>query len=175
MGNIHKSREVYKYTPTATGKKLVPIRGLYVSGTHLEPYYIDHYITIDAFTTNEPTITDLTTSSVDFPPWHAISFIGADIVNGVNVDWYTTSSVELEPWHAISFIGAEIANGVDVEWYTASVKELEPWHAISFIGAEIVNGVDVDWYTTSTASIGIQPGIELVSFTATDVTVENIT
>lgn len=65
MSGIHKSREVYKFTDTRTGKKLVPVRGLYVSGLHTEPRYMDHWISVNNFSSSDATIVDYTENDID--------------------------------------------------------------------------------------------------------------
>ena len=62
---FHRSKEVYKFTETPTGRKLVPIRGLYVSGLHTEPRYTDHLITVKNFTSSTTNVVNFTEVSRD--------------------------------------------------------------------------------------------------------------
>ena len=58
MSGIHKSKEVYKNTQTRYGRRLVPVRGLYVSGIHTDPRYTDHVITVSRYTSSDAVIAE---------------------------------------------------------------------------------------------------------------------
>ncbi len=74
MSGIHKSKEVYKYTETPTGRNLVPVRGVYVSGLHTEPWYIDHTVSVTKYTSNDPIVVDYYETS------HSATFGGLHFV-----------------------------------------------------------------------------------------------
>lgn len=65
MSGIHKSKEVYKNTMTRYGRRLVPVRGLYVSGIHTDPRYTDHVITVRNFTSSDAVIAEYIETMVD--------------------------------------------------------------------------------------------------------------
>ena len=91
MSDFHKSKEVYRYTPTANGDKLVPVRGLYVSGLHKEPWYIDHAVTVTKFESNEGTIVHYTSKNTSFYDDSALAFTGLSVGGISIVNYYQAS------------------------------------------------------------------------------------
>ena len=85
MSNYYKSKEVYKQHRDAVTHepKIIPVRGLYVSGDHLEPTYIDHNVTITQCTSTSMTIVDYVDRTIDVPTDHSVNIL----------DFYQTGSV----------------------------------------------------------------------------------
>ncbi|MBO4736312.1 MAG: hypothetical protein J5614_07945, partial [Paludibacteraceae bacterium] len=98
MSDFHKSKEVYRYTPTANGDKLVPVRGLYVSGLHKEPWYIDHAVTVTGFESNEGTVVHYTSRTEKLEADHLMNLVDVS-VNDVALAVYTSKTVSLQPDH----------------------------------------------------------------------------
>jgi hypothetical protein len=96
---FHRSKEVYKFTETPTGRKLVPIRGLYVSGLHTEPRYTDHLITVKNFTSSTTNVVNFTEVSRDVytPCMQGVGFGNVDptIIN------HPISKVSMIPDHLV--------------------------------------------------------------------------
>lgn len=165
MSGIHKSKEVYKYTNTAQGKRLVPVRGLYVSGTHLEPWYIDHAVTIDAFTTTEAKCVRYTSRAESLSAEHIVKMLNVD-TGTVNIDYYTIGSVTLKTDHMVKMLNVDIGT-VNVETYTSVAKTLKADHIVKMLNVDI-GTVTYDEFLTREGAVGKQPGIEILEFSTTD-------
>lgn len=165
MSGIHKSKEVYKYTNTAQGKRLVPVRGLYVSGTHLEPWYIDHTITIDAFTTTDAKCVRYTSREESLPADHMVKMLSVD-TGAVTVDYYTKGSATLKADHMVKMLNVDVGT-VTIETYTSSSVSLKADHMVKMLNVD-VGTVTYDEFLTREGVIGKQPGIEILEFSTTD-------
>ena len=120
MSGIHKSKEVYKYTRTSNGDKLIPVRGLYVSGLHTEPRYVDHVITVSNFTSNDAHITDYKETPIDLN-LDTFSITGFESTP-VDVTLYTITSKELS-MDTFSITGFE-STPVDMQLFTSSEQSM---------------------------------------------------
>lgn len=120
MSGIHKSKEVYKYTRTSNGDKLIPVRGLYVSGLHTEPRYVDHVITVSNFTSNDAHITDYKETPVDIST-EAFAVSGFES-SPIDVTLYTITSKEISS-DAFSISGFESVS-MDLQLYTNSEQTI---------------------------------------------------
>ena len=84
MPYIQKSDEIYKQIRKDPDEQhpggkptLIPFRGLQVAGTHTEPVYMDHYLTITAFDESRPlSAVDYTTESIDLQDDTNVKFLG---------------------------------------------------------------------------------------------------
>lgn len=120
MSGIHKSKEIYKYAETTHGKKLIPIRGLYVSGLHTEPRYIDHVISVTKFTSNEPHISDYKETPIDLnTDAFAITSFAS---NPVDVTLYTisTDDVSSDTFAISGFASTQL----DLQLFTSSEQTM---------------------------------------------------
>ena len=84
MSGIHKSKEVYKYTNTAQGKRLVPVRGLYVSGIPA-----DHMVKMLSVDTGAVTVDYYTKGSATLKADHMVKMLNVD-VGAVTYDEFLT-------------------------------------------------------------------------------------
>lgn len=120
MSGIHKSKEVYKYTRTSNGDKLIPVRGLYVSGLHTEPRYVDHVITVSNFTSNDVHITDYKETPVDISTEaFAVSGFGS---SPIDVTLYTITSKEISS-DAFAISGFA-STQLDMQLFTSSEQTM---------------------------------------------------
>lgn len=111
----YKSKEVYKYTETSNGRKLVPIRGLYVSGLHTEPLYMDHLISIHDFSSTPTVIADYTEISENvYDSVLNIVGIGASALTITN---YTIASANLPNDDVLNIVGFDQLP-INVQSYT---------------------------------------------------------
>lgn len=66
MADYYRSKEVYKQHRNLDHEStIIPVRGLYVSGTHLEAVYEDHVITVTGFTSSPLEFYDYTTKTIN--------------------------------------------------------------------------------------------------------------
>ena len=140
MQFIQPSSEIYKMfrgspTPEYPGGEpiLVPIRGLYVSGTHTEPVYIDHYTTIVEFTENTPiTIVNLENTSVDFNVMDNVHFVGMERTNSTYSVSYSTAKTSENVMDNVHFVGMEKTNTMySVSKVTDHADNIRPSHCIT--------------------------------------------
>lgn len=168
MSGIHKSQEIYKYTPTENGRKCIPIRGLYVSGLHTEPWYVDHVITITNFTSSEPRIEDYYESTTEtvHPSYTVTGFYPGP---NVEVDNYSsTARNSVHPSYTVT--GFIDGHGLVIDLYESSTfQQVHPSYTVmSFIKSDNVaienlmethvdssleHIISIDEFTSSTPSI----------------------
>ncbi len=164
MSDFHKSKEVYRYTPTANGDKLVPVRGLYVSGLHKEPWYIDHAVTVTGFTSNDGTIVHYTNKRASLQPDHLMNMTNVSS-SDVTLAVYSSKSAKLQPDHLMNFIDVS-TNTASVYSYTSKREYLQPDHLMNFIDVG-VTGVSFTRYNTNRQPQNPQPTIVMTQFTST--------
>ncbi len=165
---IHKSKEIYKYTPTNSGNQCVPIRGLYVSGLHTEPRYYDHLVTVVGFNSNEPEIRDYTTAYKNaYEP--AIIVRGFQYVNPTAVDYTTQSKTN----NTSGFIvrGFQFANPQVISYQTSNYENTD--HGIIVRGFQFVP-FSVNDYTYHLEDFGPTHVISIRSFESTEPEITDI-
>lgn len=183
MAKLHKSKEVYKYTDTANGNKLVPVRGLYVSGTHREPWYIDHAITVTGFTSNDTTVAPYTSVERDVFGDGTLAFTGIS-GGGVNIVNYYSSSEELfedsvySDTSSLAFVGIVPGDLTIVSYYTEQESMFDSTvysedATLTFTGLSKTNN------TTQNLQIlqkpqNPQPAITLTQFISSTATIQSV-
>lgn len=95
MSYIEKSEEIYKQvrknkTPENPGgdPTLIPLRSMWVSGTHTEPVYKDHYITLTNFNSNTATVADYTTKREITTDDTCVHFLGIEKIQHLDITTY---------------------------------------------------------------------------------------
>ena len=96
QSKLRKSLEFYKTRCPQTGYQITPVRGLYVSGTHLAPWYIDHVITLQSWISTPCEIHDYSQYSTSLRPDSAMLLVDIDRTDPVVAN-YTTSNKKLQP------------------------------------------------------------------------------
>ena len=171
MANIHRSQEVYKRIEGmhADDRPLRAVRGLYVSGTHLNPEYIDHNITITDFTESNPlVVVNFTERTETTPDDHVLNFIGMD-VGMLSIDFYSTATATTPDDHVLNFIGCDVSP-IEIEAYGQSTKTVPDDHVLNFIGLD-VSEMSVSWYSSKSYQTSGEHMITVRSFTSTDIDV----
>jgi len=128
MSGIHKSREVYKYTPTRDGRKLVPVRGLYVSGLHTEPRYMDHWLEVVGYTSNDGDIVDYIETNIDKYA-NAFSFVGIETYQPEVIE-YSTTNINLRA-SGFAICGVDTQNVAIIPYNTQSQSVYPTGYAIT--------------------------------------------
>lgn len=184
MANIHKSKEVYKYTDTANGNKLVPVRGLYVSGTHKEPWYIDHAITITGFTSTEEIVASYTAAETDVVDndsalvFTGISFTDVDLVNYYSDSMNLYDSDVTSDDSALSFTGLSFI-GIDMVSYYSSNESV--YDSQVYSNDSVLEFVSFSTTMSSYMNLQVikkpqnpQPAITLTQFTSSTEIIQSI-
>ncbi|MBO4736754.1 MAG: hypothetical protein J5614_10245 [Paludibacteraceae bacterium] len=165
MSDFHKSKEVYRYTPTANGDKLVPVRGLYVSGLHKEPWYIDHAVTVTKFESNEGTIVHYTSASTSFYDDSALAFTGLS-VGGISVVNYYQDKTSVYDGSALAFTGVSIELPSMMS-YTQLKANVYDDSALSFTGLTVQSSLTIVPKRKLDQPQNPQPIVTLTQFTST--------
>ena len=162
MSGIHKSREVYKYTPTRDGRKLVPVRGLYVSGLHTEPRYMDHWLEVVGFTSNDGDIVDYTEREIDrYVP--CIAIIGFENSQPTVIN-YSTSELNFNT-PGIAIVGFDNQKPTIIEYNTNENQIYTPGFAI--IGFEHASPTILNYYRLSIDS-SLEHILTVVDYTSSE-------
>ena len=169
MSDFHKSKEVYRYTPTANGDKLVPVRGLYVSGLHKEPWYIDHAVTVNSFTSNDGTIVHYTQLNKSVYDDSALAFTGLTIGDISVVNYYQDTASAYDD-SALAFTGFEISLPEMTSYETSTVSAYDG-SALSFTALSVESSLTSVTCKTVRSPQNPQPTITLRQFTSTDSTI----
>lgn len=123
MSNFYKSKEVYKQIRTANNEvEIIPVRGMYVSGYHMEPYYIDHNITITEVTSTKCIANEYTETSFDPSPESVIKVSGYTSTAPTVVN-YTDTSHEME--QGVLQISDYSATPANVVFYSSKDQDLK--------------------------------------------------
>lgn len=169
MSDFHKSKEVYRYTPTANGDKLVPVRGLYVSGLHKEPWYIDHAVTVNNFTSNDGTIVHYTQLNKSIYDDSALAFTGLTIGDVSFVNYYQANALMYDD-SALAFTGFDISLPEMTSYETSNVSVYDD-SVLSFTALSVDASLTSETYKIIRSPQNPQPTITLRQFTSTDSTI----
>jgi hypothetical protein len=106
MSGYHKSKEVYKYHRDVHGNiTIIPVRDLYISGTHLEPAYWDHNVTITGISsTDGVTVVDYVNTTKSTYDYSGIRFIDCTWQHPLTVVDYKSSTHYMYDYSGIRFI-----------------------------------------------------------------------
>lgn len=169
MSGIHKSREVYKYTPTRDGRKLVPVRGLYVSGLHTEPRYMDHILTISEFSSSKETVVYYTEAEMDVNvPGISVSAIKTEPIEVT--EYSSASSNPSSP--GISVVGIK-TSPIEVIEYTSNVPNLDvPGISVTYVATTPMEIID---YHHIFVDSSLDHVLTIVTYDSSTPTVTNVT
>ena len=115
---------------------IIPIQGLYVSGTHYDPVYEDHNITITEMssTMNSLQIVDYTEHSIDvYDPTGTVRFVDYDWNTTLTTVDYTSASTTHED-STVRFVDTTWMTSMTIESYT-SEDETQTDSGIRFISS----------------------------------------
>lgn len=172
MPNYHKSIEVYKTIHTDQGYKLFPVRGLYVSGEHLEPSYSDHLISLQSWNSNPAEIVDYTFREVPIEPDHNVNLIDLSFAD-INLITYSTSSYDLPHDHIVNLLDLIFEEPTLTDFRQSTVS-LSQDHNVNLLECEFT---DVTLVTMSQPDMQrvCEPIIMLNSFTSSTAEITSIT
>ena len=169
MSGIHKSKEVYKYTPTRDGtRKLVPVRGVYVSGLHTDPLYMDHCITITEYSSADVEIVDYTTQeTTQRSP--GLSVVGIDIHHADIIEYTRKNTSVSSP--GLSVIGIEIEH-CDILPYTRQ-SQTQQSPGLSVVGVSVRHFEYVNYFRTHIDS-SLEYVLSVLEYTSSSCDIEDI-
>ena len=135
MSGYHKSKEVYKYHRDVHGNiTIIHVRGLYISGTHLEPAYWDHNVTITGISsTDGVTVVDYVNTTKSTYDYSGIRFIDCTWQHPLTVVDYTSSTHYMYDYSGIRFIDCAWQHPITVTSYTSSTHYMYDYSGIRFI------------------------------------------
>ena len=137
MSGYHKSIEVYKFLRKNGVPVIVPIRNLYVSGTHMDVMYIDHNVTIVDYTSTQLELYDYTEQTVEVPTDHQFNIIGIGIADTTTFTNYTTETVDVPVDHQFNIIGININNETTFTEYGNETVDVPIDHQFNVIGVAL--------------------------------------
>ena len=114
---------------------LIPIRNLYVGGTHTEAVYMDHYLSINTFDESIPLkIADYTTTNEEAIDTMGVTFLGMDRYRSIRFDTYSVTSIPDQTDHTgVKFLGIDKYRSVRFTSspYTTTKTNDGPTHSIT--------------------------------------------
>ena len=110
----YKSKEVYKQhrNPEHDNQpELVPVRGLYVAGTHVEPLYQDHNVTITSYTSSNLNVVDYVEADTNAELGRTLNTLNFESFNG-NIDFvsYQKAEASAETGHTLNTLNFDVFN-----------------------------------------------------------------
>lgn len=171
MGIYYKSKEVYKQHRDLQGvSKIIPVRGLYVSGEHYEAMYIDHAITVDQFTSSPFTIVDYTTISTSQTD-HSVNLI--DVTGNVtaSLERYTSSTIPNQTDHSVNLIHVDGSVDVTLDRYTTDNVPNQTDHSVNLIHVDGSISYDIESYAINKGTFGHDGVVSVLSFDATSLSI----
>lgn len=140
MAELYKSKDIYRKISVPNGDdKLVPIRGLYVVGEHLEPTYNDSAVLITDINITPASIVDYTDKRYENSDQEGtFSIIDVGISSACQYTSYTRKYVE--SYHdegAYSMINVGISSNVSFEEYSRKLADVNNEGAFSIIDVDM--------------------------------------
>lgn len=172
----YKSKEVYKQhrNPEHDNQpELVPVRGLYVAGTHVEPLYQDHNVTITSYTSSNLNVVDYVEANTDAELGHTINMLNFESFGG-NIDYvqYSKAETTRELGHTLNALNFESFDGnIDFVSYQKAEASAETGHTINTLNFDVFNSnIQVIRYQDLVHD-GNEPCITIVGFTSSAISV----
>ena len=139
MANIFKSKEVYKHVPGInSGDRLYAVRGMYVSGEHKVPYYIDAGIHIKSIQSNKLVVKDFTEASYEKID-HVVNLINIEVTNAKPVlTQYSTASIQNQD-HVVNLINIEVTIPKPPLLFYQTTRKDNQDHVVNLIGIDVIN------------------------------------
>ena len=167
MPGYYKSKEVYKqhrndaYTPN-----IYPVRGLYVTGTHTEPVYQDHDVTLIGVTSSSLGYVELIETDKNLPTDHAFTVVGFDLSDDINVVVYNTSSANLPTDHAFTVVGFDLSHDINVVEYGNVTEQLPTDHAFTVVGFDLSMDLNQKQRISSYVDVGYNNCMTITNITS---------
>lgn len=157
---------------------LIPIRNLYVGGTHTEAVYMDHYLSINTFDESIPLkVADYTTRNEEAIDKMGVTFLGMDRYRSIRFDTYTVSSIPDQTDHTgVKFLGIDKYRSVRFESYqTEYIPDQIDHTGVKFLGIDKYKSIRFTSspYTTTKTNDGPTHSITITEFDATALTITN--
>ena len=171
MANVFKSKEVYKHVPGInSGDKLYAVRGMYVSGEHKVPYYIDGHVHLKSIDTSKAKIVNFTTESCDLSSDNVVNLISAK-TSDIEIVNYSKSSESLNNDQMINLIGVNVSD-IDIVSYSSRNENIKSDPMINLI---LVKVSDLDFIFYDNKKIKTLPDhtVRIKEITTTKAVVSN--
>lgn len=121
--NIFKSKEIYKKTSRPGNDELRPVRGMWVSGEHLDPYCIDSTIHVVEMGSNNADVIEYKTSTGSIYQDPSIRILGYEETNEFEIENYYQSKDAL-PTDMVIRIKGLFSSDFNYVYYTKIDKAL---------------------------------------------------
>lgn len=142
MSGYHKSIEVYKFLRKNGVPVIVPIRSLWVSGSHMDVAYIDHNVTIIGFTSSPIELYDYTERTVDVPSDHQFNIIGMSADGDITFIEYTQQVADVPSDHQFNIIGISSEDDITFTPYASTTIDVPSDHQFNILGLTYDGTVD---------------------------------
>ena len=175
MADYYKSKEVYKQHRNLDHEStIIPVRGLYVSGTHLEAVYEDHVITVTGFTSSPLEFYDYTTKTIYMQTESAFRLLDVFCVDdGVTLVDYTQRSQNLQTESAFRILDVFcVDDGVTLVDFESKTIYMQTESAFRLLDVLCVDDdVTMIDYTQRSQSFGRESVVTVLDFTSNDLTI----
>lgn len=139
MSGYHKSIEVYKFLRKNGVPVIVPIRNLYVSGTHMDVAYIDHNVTITEFTSSSLELYDYTELTVDVPTEHQFNIIDVELDSLLTFVNYTSAETSVPTEHQFNILDVELESSLTFTEFGNVTVDVPTEHQFNILDVELEN------------------------------------
>lgn len=180
MADIFRSKEVYKHAPKEEGgqERIIPVKGVYVTGEYRPPYYAENGIQITMFDSGRATVVDYTSTYLDTTTSEGMYVYDLKATRGVYYfTRYTRDSDETSPSDGMYVydLGATVGD-YSMLRYTRAYYETTPSDGMYVydLGAETGTISRVVAYTIDTAQFSPDAAVTLEGLTSTVATIENV-
>ena len=176
---INNAREVYYRLPKdlATGtNKIVPIRGMYVTGEYKPPEYIEPVLQLLSVKTNKANIVDYVEKSVSHYSSTSHHLYDVDADDTQRIDWYTSKTAPNQvgsTTHHLFDVDADDTQRID--WYKS--KSVSHYSSTTHHLFDVNSDSTFSIINKSSAIYGSQPEpiLRIIEMNVSGLTVEDVT
>ena len=182
MSYIEKSKEIYKQIRKNKTEEnpggdptLIPLRGMWVSGTHTEPVYMDHYMTVTAFTSTPAVAVDYVSKYIEHTENTNLKFMGINKSWHMNIVTYHRNTMPDQTDNTnLKFLGVNKSWHMNIVTYGRQYPEdQKDYLGLKFMGINMTRRIVIGEKTTSAKNTDDGPthSITITGFTSTDPTI----
>lgn len=175
MANVFRSKEVFKKIPKDDDEdhKIIPVRGVYVTGEYTPPYYTEFGITLKSIDSTYPDINDFTTESEEASD----SVIGLLDFDSPFCSFecirFKTESVDASPTNTIGLLNFD-CNINSFQVYRFETDKVDtPDSTVGLLNFECPIGIQFTRQTSSHKSNTPMPILRLTNLTSEPATISN--
>lgn len=173
MAGYYKSKEVYKQHRDALVNEphIIPVRGLYVSGTHTEPVYQDHDVTITNIDSSPIQYVDLIETTANRHIGQSLNLIDFYTFGTIHSVTYSKASADRHIGQSLNLIDFYTFGNLTVESYTSTTADRHIGQSLNLIDfytfGNLTYANQVNLYQTSS-----EPSLTLIACDSGNLNIE---